>query len=73
MSDLDLTRSKGLRFPDEADCLRCHDDEGPTWDDRRYVLADGSKVGFDFEKAWKRIERPIPTEVKGRYLELKKD
>ena len=32
----------------------------PAWDPQRYTLADGSKVGFDYDQAVKAIAHPIP-------------
>jgi len=72
MSDLELAKSKGLMIPTEADCRTCHNDESPAWDPKRYKLADGSQVGFDFAQAAALIAHPIPPDVKGHYLELKK-
>ena len=39
---------------------------------KRYVRADGTTTGFDFELAKGRVRHPIPEDVKGRYLELEK-
>ena len=70
MSDLELAKSKGLRIPGEKDCRKCHNEDSPAWDPERYELADGRRVGFDFERAAAMIAHPIPAEVKGHYLEL---
>jgi hypothetical protein len=47
--------SVGLVIPDEAVCVRCHNDESPTF------------KGFDFEKAYAAIQHPIPEERKAKY------
>jgi hypothetical protein len=72
MSDREEAVANGLVIPDEEVCLRCHNDESPAWDPAKYVLADGSPAGFDFEQAKKEIEHPIPEDVKGNYIELEK-
>jgi hypothetical protein len=60
MVDLDLAKSKGLIQPKAEDCVKCHNDESPAWKSDRYTLADGSKVGFDFEQAAEAIAHPVP-------------
>jgi hypothetical protein len=60
MMDRDKAIEKGLIIPTEAVCTKCHNDESPAWDPQRFTLADGSKVGFDFEQAAKKIAHPIP-------------
>ncbi len=60
MMDRDKAVEKGLIIPTEAVCTKCHNDESPAWDPQRFTLADGSKVGFDFEQAAKKIAHPIP-------------
>jgi hypothetical protein len=60
MIDLDLAKSKGLKIPEAEDCMTCHNDESPAWKPDRYTLADGSKVGFDFEQAAEAIAHPVP-------------
>lgn len=72
MSDFELAKSKGLKIPTDADCRVCHNDESPAWDPEKFVLSDGSHAGFDFDQAVALIAHPIPAEVKGHYLELKK-
>ncbi len=52
--------ANGLVIPTEAVCVQCHNDESPAWDPDKYTLADGSKVGFDFEQATKAIAHPVP-------------
>ena len=74
MDDLDRARAKGLWNPDgeHGICLRCHNEASPTFDPQRYTLEDGSTSGFDYPQAAERISHPIPADVKGRYLELRK-
>ncbi|MFQ5415527.1 MAG: multiheme c-type cytochrome [Myxococcota bacterium] len=61
MIDQDLAISKGLIYPPKEDgCRSCHNDDSPAWKPDRYTLADGTKVGFDFEQAVKAIEHPVP-------------
>jgi hypothetical protein len=60
MMDHDKAVANGLIVPTEAVCTKCHNDESPAWDPQRYTLADGSKVGFDFEQAAKTIAHPVP-------------
>ena len=46
--------------PKPEACLECHNDKSPTWDPERYTTADGKKVGFDYDQAWKKIEHSLP-------------
>ena len=41
-------------------CVQCHNDKSPAWDPQRYTLADGRKVGFDYDQAVKAIAHPVP-------------
>ncbi len=41
-------------------CTQCHNEESPTWNPEQYTLDDGSKVGFDFDQAYKKIAHPDP-------------
>ena len=74
MDDLDRARAKGLWNPDgeHGICQRCHNEASPTFDPARYTLADGSTAGFDYLQAAQRISHPIPPDVKGHYIELRK-
>jgi hypothetical protein len=60
MVDRELAESKGLIVPTEKVCLQCHNDESPAWKNDRYTLANGSKVGFDYEQALEVIAHPVP-------------
>lgn len=46
-------------------CTKCHNEESPTWDPERYTLEDGTKVGFDFELAKKKIDHSNPKKASG--------
>lgn len=72
MSDPDKSAANGLVEPSEKLCVSCHSDESPAWDPKRYVLANGTSVGFDYEQATEKIAHPIPADVKGKYIELEK-
>lgn len=74
MSDREKAEKKGLWKADEdaSICVACHNSESPTFDAERYVLADGTTVGFDFELAKARVPHAIPEHVKGRFIELEK-
>lgn len=60
MVDLEVAESKGLIPQSEEICVACHNDESPAWDPERYTLADGGKVGFDYDQAVKTIAHPVP-------------
>jgi len=45
-------------------CKKCHNEESPTWKADRYTLADGTKAGFDYEQAWKKIDHSNPLKKK---------
>lgn len=66
MSDPDKAVAAGLweAGKDEKICLKCHNDESPTWDPAK---------GFDYAAAKKKIAHPIPKDVKGRYIEAEKE
>jgi hypothetical protein len=60
MIDRDLAVSKGLVLQSAEVCTTCHNDESPAWDPERYTSADGSKTGFDYDEALKKIGHPVP-------------
>jgi hypothetical protein len=72
MSDEKKAIAAGMWKPgkEQKICTDCHNDESPSWDPNRYTLANGTKVGFDFEQAKEKIEHEIPEDVKGHYLEI---
>lgn len=47
--------SVGLMTPDEKTCVKCHNEESPTFE------------GFDFKEMSKKIAHPIPEEKKAEY------
>jgi hypothetical protein len=51
---------KGLVLQSEEICVECHNDESPAWDPERYTLADGTKVGFDYDQAVEEIAHAVP-------------
>lgn len=72
MASHDKALANGLMVPDAKTCLGCHNDENPTWDPAKYTLADGTRTGFDFDQAQKKINHSIPKDVKGKSLEIEK-
>jgi hypothetical protein len=74
MADHEKSLAAGLWLPgeDETICTECHNEDATGWDPAKYELADGSKVGFDFEQAKEEIAHPIPEDVKGKYLEVER-
>jgi hypothetical protein len=72
MSDEKKAIAAGMWKPgkDEKICTSCHNDESPSWDPKKFKLANGSSVGFDYEQAIEKIAHEIPEDVKGHYLEL---
>jgi hypothetical protein len=65
MADHKKAVAAGMWEPGENEkvCTACHNKDSPTWDTAK---------GFDFEAAKKKIEHPIPKDVKGHYIELEK-
>jgi hypothetical protein len=68
MSDHDLSVANGMIVPDAKTCLKCHNDESPSWDPAKYNLADGTSAGFDFDQAYEKIKHPIPEGAKEQDL-----
>lgn len=62
MKDYDLSVTNGMNPEPKKECLNCHNDKNPTWDNTKYKLADGTTSGFDFDQAWEEIKHPIPDE-----------
>mgnify|MGYP005856616993 CR=1 FL=1 len=50
---------KGVRKGTKEDCEKCHNEKSPSWNPERYTLEDGTKTGFDFKQAYKKIEHPL--------------
>lgn len=40
---------------EEKRCTFCHNDSNPNWDPEKYTLEDGSKSGFDYKQAVKKV------------------
>ncbi len=62
--DMSVDPSVHIARADENTCRKCHNEESPTWNPERYTREDGTKTGFDFEQAWKKIEHAIPGKEK---------
>ena len=72
MANHDKSLASGLIVPDEKTCVKCHNDQSPTWDTAKYKLANGTTTGFDFDQAAEKIDHSIPKDVKGKYIEVEK-
>ncbi|MFQ5607239.1 MAG: cytochrome c family protein [Candidatus Zixiibacteriota bacterium] len=60
MKDRDLSIAGGLNPEPEKRCVKCHNDENPNWDPKKYTLEDGTTAGFDFDQAWDKIKHYRP-------------
>lgn len=58
--DESVVMSAHITRGEEAKCRKCHNEESPTWNPEKYTLEDGTKAGFDFKAAWKKIEHKTP-------------
>lgn len=58
--DMSVDISAHIVRPDKKTCVKCHNEESPTWDPNKFTLADGTKAGFDFDQAWEKIKHGIP-------------
>lgn len=70
MSDPDEAASHGLVPQQEEVCAACHNQRSPFWDPERYTREDGSRTSFDYDQAIRRIQHPIPDEVRGKIMEI---
>jgi hypothetical protein len=70
MSDREKAKAKGLVLQTAAVCTECHNDRSPAWDPKRFTLANGKKVGFDFDQAVAKIAHPTPKDRKGKIIQL---
>ncbi len=61
--DMTVDIKAHIKKGDKTTCVTCHNDKSPTWKADRYTLADGSKSGFDYDQAWKKIAHNIPKEA----------
>ena len=60
MEDFAASVKAGMNPNPEKSCVKCHNNESPSWKNDRYTLADGTKVGFDFAQAWEKIKHENP-------------
>ena len=60
MADFDASVKAGMNPCPEKSCVKCHNDQNPTWNAEKYTLKDGTKAGFDFDQAWDMIKHPNP-------------
>ena len=60
MKDFDASVKAGMNPSPEKNCIKCHNDQNPTWNAEKYTLEDGTKAGFDFDQAWEKIKHPNP-------------
>lgn len=60
MEDFAASVKSGMNPNPEKSCVKCHNNESPSWKNDRYTLADGTKVGFDFAQAWEKIKHENP-------------
>lgn len=50
----------GLVYPAFQSCVRCHNEQSPTWKPDRYVNKQGKTVGFDLRQNFVKIAHPKP-------------
>lgn len=50
----------------DAMCIKCHNDSNPNWNPERYTKPDGSKTGFYFEEAVKKVNHSKAKEAAGQ-------
>lgn len=60
MKDREKAIASGLYPHPEKACVKCHNQESPTWKNDRYTLKDGSKVGFAHDQVWEKFAHPNP-------------
>ncbi len=60
MKDFDASVAAGMNPKPEESCVKCHNEESPSWDAAKYTLKDGTKTGFDFDQAFEKIKHPNP-------------
>ena len=72
MSDREDAISNGMLEISGEVCTSCHNPDSPTWDDERFVHADGSTSGFAYDEALSQIAHPVPSENRGHVLEIEK-
>jgi len=60
--DKSVDMSAHISQPDAKMCTGCHNEDSGKYDPERYTLEDGTKTGFDFKQAWKKIAHGFPKE-----------
>jgi hypothetical protein len=60
MKDFDASVAAGMNPEPGKSCIKCHNEESPSWDAAKYTLKDGTKVGFDYDQAYETIKHPKP-------------
>ena len=70
MEDYDASIAAGMNPHPEKSCVRCHNEESPSWDLKRYTLPDSATTGFDFAQAWEKIKHPNPKLAKKKAKRL---
>lgn len=60
MTDKAAAKAAGLMDPGDQNCVKCHNEESPSWKADRYTTKDGKQVGFDLEQAFEKIKHPLP-------------
>ena len=63
--DPKIDLSAHIKRGDADMCKKCHNEKSPSWNPERYTLKDGTKTGFDFEQAYKKIAHDNPKNKKG--------
>ena len=61
MLDPEESKRRGLRYPDESECRKCHQDKGS----HTAVLGPS---GFDAQEWWKRLAHPTPEDGFGQQI-----
>ncbi|MCX6906893.1 MAG: multiheme c-type cytochrome [Verrucomicrobia bacterium] len=60
MEDREKAIRGGLVYPAFQSCVRCHNEQSPTWKPDRYVNKQGKTVGFDLRQNFIKIAHPKP-------------
>lgn len=60
MEDRQKAIRAGLIYPAFKSCVRCHNDQSPTWKSDRYLTKEGKTVGFDIRQTFVKIAHPMP-------------
>ena len=62
MEDREKAIRSGLVYPAFQSCVRCHNEQSPTWKPDRYVNKQGKTVGFDLRQNFIKIAHPKPVQ-----------